>query len=339
MKKLLIILLPIIFIASGCSAKSLENTAAVKAVAFDSAGENIRMTALVIDADEEKPFVTVSVEEKNMSALTVRLNDYMEKEPFFTQCEAALFSADLLKKGAGELIEWLALSPLSNNSVLLAAMRGDADEAFSYTEGLFKDPAVDISRMMKNSWKYGSGICITAKEAHSALKSISNTTLIPIFDISGEEDKRSLFADGAGILKNGMFTKELTKDELFGVKIVASQNGAALGTNLPVKINRVKTKTKADGFYISYDIRAFYELSDKDGYDYPVKEMEEYIEKCVLKAALCAKKEGDFMGLLVHTLNRDRGLKKSFTGDIETALSKITVTADVKTVRKGGTGA
>ena len=323
-KTLIFIIVPMLFLMTGCMPESTQNTSAVKAVAFDAAEGGIKLTALMLNPGGEKPYITVSTEGRNMRELVSGLNDVTEKKPFFTQCEVMVFSRELAKKGVGGILEWFTSSE-GRKEALCIVSEGTAEDVFSYTEGLFKVPSSDISRMIKNSHKNGSGICITAQEANAAKNSFSKTSLVPICTLGGEDGEKSLQITGAGILKDGAFTGSLSKNELMGVKIILSSEAGYTSDSLPVKLTYCRTQKRAFNNELQYSVTAAYmPETGSTVFDDTEKELALHIKKCVLLAADRAKKDGDFLGILANVPS----FSKKYS-DADRALEEINITADV----------
>ena len=327
----------------GCSAGSLENTAVIKAAAFDAAKDGgFTMTACVLNPEGEKPYITISADAGSMTEAVSRLASTTERKPFFSQCEVLIFSEELAKMGTAEITDWFYTSAEGNRSALVCVLKGRASDAFLYTEGLFKDPAVDISRTLKNAEESGGQVVITLSDAKLSKDSVGKSCLVPVCSVTGPEEEKSFRVSGAGVLREGALSGELTHEELLGAKCMLSiARGSSFtlvnGEKFGIVISRASSVLSAKNGKIECETEVAFQINEGAyGADTQIgDDVAHYVKYCIEQAFKKAQSSGDFAGLAAVVLNRDAG-RLNACPDWLSALKGMDINVNVKASQRGG---
>lgn len=291
MKKL--VLLPalcLLCLFGGC-ATTLEDTAVIKAMAFDVAGDQIELTACVLNAEGQEAYEAVSVKEDTMAGALTALSRSMERRPFLGQNDVLIFSKAFCERGIGDVVEYLFYNKEASGGELVCMVKGEAKEAFSYTEQMEK--ALDISRNLENAEQYGGMVSTTLHDVENATRGIANSCVVPVAEISEEQ----FAVMGAAVLKGFQLDCLLSDMETMGTRLVYAEDGTytlPLG-EYGVQVKDVHTKITQEDRVFHTVIYCTYSVQADNGRDMR-EEIEAYMEQCVRSAFIKAR-QADFLGL------------------------------------------
>ncbi len=328
MKKLLVI--AICLALTGCAGvRGLESSAVIKAVAFDESDKGFLLTVCVLNPDGEKPYITIGTETDSMTDAIAMLSATTERTPYLAQCEVMVISEKLGGDVVSDVIDFFYLYSEGAKDMLLCTSRGSAADMLSYSEGLYKEPAVDISRTLRNAAETDGSILLSLSGARLALGGAAGCCMIPTCEMP--EGSESFTVTGAGILSGRGFSGQLSTEELLGAKWLLSEgahaNFSVKGTNGRAGIRLSRVRTGTDAFYAAEPFFSFETAADYSVLQGSISrtELEKHMRECMKAAFGRAQRDGDFMGLGSELGDRTAG--KDWNGELRRAEAEFSVTA------------
>lgn len=181
MKKL-ILLLCMILMLTGCSARGREpeQSAVVKALAFDKAKNGYELSAYIAGA--EKP-VVVSVTAETAGEGLIRLNTRTERKLSLEKNQVILISSEI--RNVEEILKTLYTWREVRMEAKLIAVQGKAKDVLEY-RGLYGETATDLEKTVENAWENANYPKVTLFGGVNSMAAEQGFCLLPMGRLSEE---------------------------------------------------------------------------------------------------------------------------------------------------------
>lgn len=251
MKKvfLLMILLSLLFLTSGCwDYRELNTMAIVGSIGIDynEKDELFKVSAQVFNAkktsnssagtsDDKSPITFYENEAKTVHEALRGMLIEAPKKLYIGHLEMIVFGEKLAQEHFLEALDFLLRDAESRKDFLLFVTKDcDASDILKALTPLEGTPSTSISNtLVSNSTYYGKTVMITYDEALSAVYGTGREVVLPVLKIegnlkkseepesvSGTTQKAEIFVEGAGIFKNNRLIGFLTPEETRGYNFI-----------------------------------------------------------------------------------------------------------------------
>lgn len=202
---------------TGCSGASreLEDSAVIKALAFDRSDKGYEITAHVIGA-EERDLLGVSAE--TVAGGMMQLNARTERKIFLGKNRVILISSEL--REIEEILLALYSSQEASMDAKVLIVQGRAKDALSY-RGLYGETATDLEKTLENAAENGNFPRVTLYGCVNSMAAERGCCILPM----GKLEDENFILERCVVYREGRVLQTLTELQMLGCAILRADDG------------------------------------------------------------------------------------------------------------------
>jgi len=284
MKKIWILVLSCVFLLTGCSARAREpeESAVVKALAFDKTKDGYEVAAYIAGAEEH---AVVSAKGETTAEGILNLNTATERRIFLGKNQVILISSDI-RNIEEILLSLYSLREMQKGAKLLI-VQGKAAEVLSY-RGLSRETASDIEKTVENAAENGNYPQVTLYGGVNSMASMQGCCVLPMAKMNGE----NLELLQCAVYRDYRILQTLSEEEALGCALLREDDSAFAvvgGDTVALREISVETFREKGENIIRVECRGRY-LMGVSGTGSNTEMIEDRLEKAVLAAYGTAQK-------------------------------------------------
>lgn len=215
MKRLILLILTAGMLLTGCSARAqeLEESAVVRALAFDRGEKGYCVSAYIAGAEEG---AVISAEAETAAEAFFQLNTRTERRIFLGQLRVVVISAEL--RDIEEILLYLYSSDDVRSAAKVLSVNGKAKDVLEY-RGLYRDPAADIEKTVENAEENANYPAVSLYACVNSMAAQAGCCILPM----GELREENLCIEKSVIYRKYNILQTFTPEEQAGSAIFAEK--------------------------------------------------------------------------------------------------------------------
>lgn len=288
MKRLLLFLLCIGILLTGCSARAqeLENSAIIKALAFDRLGQDYEITAYIAGAENQRVTVVAESVAEGLSLL----NTGTERRIFLGKNQIILISSKI--REIDEILSVLYSSQEARVESKVLIMQGNAKDALYY-EGLYRETSTDLEKTLENAAENSNYPEVTLYGAVNGMAAEEGCCVLPIAKMENE----NLILKQCAVYRKGKILQTLTEQQILGCALLCEKEHAYLSLHAnSYALRNISVKNTQDSETTHIRINCTYRMLTGVSGNLSRAEIEQELKKAVEEVcALAGKLNANFL--------------------------------------------
>ena len=242
MKKLILLMLSAAMLLTGCSARAqeLEESAVVRALAFDRGEKGCSVSAYIAGAEEGS---VISAEAGTVAEAFFQLNTRTERRIFLGQLRVAAISAEI--RDIEEILLYLYSSDDVRSAAKVLSVDGTAKDILEY-RGLYRDPASDIEKTVENAEENANYPAVTLYGCVNSMAADAGCCILPM----GEMQEENLCIEKSIVYRKYRILQTLTPEEQAGSAIFCEKERVFLGfMDTGAVLSEIRVERRGAGSY------------------------------------------------------------------------------------------